>query len=689
MRPGESWTDYIKEKWDENAAMSLGRWQDYYNNIAFAEGYQWQSFNAQMMGFSQAPVEDPSTERLYFSKNLIRPLIEGRVSKILSNRPVLQVTTNDKTSQNINLAVKNTKILKALWEDLNMQTLLVQALHWSVVTNHVFLHFYHDPEYGREIKNKEYDPEMAESYGEEYDEPDHFHLGRMRCDIINPFELVFDTTYSTWRDVIRYGWILMKTIKSIDELYNQYPEELVDKIKPVPIAGVSTVDEQLLQLTDRTAFEQRQKDKTKKGKYRTCEVYNFYQAPCHDYPEGKHLVVCQDVVLYDGEDTEEEMPSGKIPIVMIRDQVSSKSLWGQSMVTASRGPQKQYNVLLSKCMEHARLPAMWFVPHGSGLDGESLPGKSYFIVEYDAEDGTPQAVPPPDIPKTIPLMMNDIELGLEHFWSSHEVSNRATPPSKGSSGRSIFLLQESDTTKLSTTMSMFSEALSDMGDIMLAIARTHYVDERKLSFKSSVGNQEPITFTGDKDILSEYKVTVEVGSEFQRNKQAMMNFVTQLLSTIGTVPSVAAVLNDPMVFHKLLSFIDEELANILMIKNQDAETAEKENQMIMEGKPVKVEFWHGHVMHIKSHLSFMNTQEYRDMPQDQQEWLAKVHLQEHLQYFNSGLQAQAQAQSGQIANDATQFEQQAEASGDPMRDLDAEIEGKVQPSGQQGTEQIP
>jgi len=645
----ETKVEYITNKWREGEKYAWKRWKDYYNDIAFYKGFQWQTFDMGTMTYTTPPIEDFATQQVYSVNNLIKPLADTMMSKILSSRPIPTVNSESKTSEAIERAEKNSQILRALWYDLNMRSILAVAMKWMIVTNHVFLRPYFDPENGVEVDNPDYnkeEAEMARNAGIEYPEPPTLNTGRICCDIFNPFQMLVDPTRNIWRDIMRYGWTLTKYIKTKDSLYSMFDKKRVDRVNPKLDTSVSTIEEQMYSLSGMGTSEARREDRTLEDELKPVAIYEYYEAPTRRRPKGLHSIVCQEELLYDSEESEEELPTRRIPICHFCHQVGMEDIWARSLVSHSRAKQKMYNLLESRLIEHTRLPALVLMPRNSGIDYGSMLGKSYQVVEYDPDEGTPGIVMPPAFPEINLLEMQNIKLELEHKWGLHEVTARSqTPTGKGMSGRGIYLLQEADVTRMAVTLGMFEESLSDFGEILLALAKKHYTEPRSISYQGD-RTMEVIEFTGSKDILDDYTVSVAVSSEFMRNKQAMMEFIVRFLGVVQNIPAVAEVFNDPMVMHKIMSYISEELANTLVVKNQHAGRAEKENRLMLQGEIPEVKPWHHHPTDVKVHTSFLNSDEFMKLPQGQQDAIIEGHFKIHLRFIQAAIEEQMRVQQG-------------------------------------------
>ncbi len=679
---------YIKEKWEENANQTRERHEDWYNNIAFYQGYQWQSWSSNTYAYLSPPAED-TNGLLMLVGNLIQPLADMRMSKILGTRPVINVVSVNKDAAAIEKAENETKILKAVWQDLNVPTFLMHTVKWSVVNNHCFARPYWDANWGESQPNPKYVEGISEN------EPESFQRGRIRMDLLNPFKIQFDTSFDTWDDVRCFGWVSIKSIQTVDSLLRMYPEKasVIKQLKASSSLEINSIEEKTLRMEDTGSAEQRTRDRNLEDEEKFVLVYEFYQSPCRNYPEGMYFVSCQDKLLH-----EKSLKRCKIPVFHFPDRMGFMTQWGKSLVSGSRQRQKQYNLLLSKIFSYARLAPIYGIPRNSGIDVDTIPDRAYIITEYDTEEGAPIIIAPPQMPEAWLFLLAHIQSDLEHFWGTHEVSMRGTTPSNNRlSGRGIYLLQEGDFQRLTPVMTIWDDMLSDLGEELLCLAR-NYKETQKMYYTGEDGRDHAVHFTGDQ--ISEYlKVKIEVGSDFMRNQQATQQFVMGLLQVLPNLPLVQQALADPVTAHKVFSFVSESFANTLLYRNKDMQVADRENRMLLEDKKVvETETWHNAASHIAGHTDMMNSSEWERLDKNLREEFYRKHFAAHVGARAKELPPQVQAGlpgnplSNQPAGGGGQVVRRSpnEQPKEPaMTAIDQRVESMVQPSGQPGTEETP
>ena len=614
---------FVKDRWEEQQTHINARKEDWYNNIAFYLGYQWQSWSNAYLAYFSPPHEDVNGLYMIVG-NLIKPLVQTRMSKYVNNRPQIIVTACNEDPLSGEQADKETSILNALWKQMNMRTNLVDIAKWMVVTNQCFVRMKWDKNYGEEKENTAYINEE-----ETPDQNPTFKTGRMDLDLLNGYQVIMDNTKKSFRAVRERGWISIKSVQTKEGLLRALPDKanVIDKLKPEHVATIGDIQDRVLNLQDRGSVVSRKDDKDKYDQYQTVTVYEYYHAPTKKDPDGIYAIICQDKVLYDG-----VLPNKlkKIPIIMFQDQRGFDTLWGRSLVSHSRQMQKIYNLLLSKIFSYSMLPVIYGFPRNSGVDLETLPDDGYVICEYDREEGEPIIVNPAPLPEAWMFLLNYIQGMLEHNWGTHEVSMRgSTPGNTRLSGRGIYLLQEGDQARHGPWYMTWEDSLEDMGELILEIAKDKFDETRAMTYTGEDGRSYPIEFNKG-DITGKGKVQVEVGSEFMRNKQGMQKFFTDIMQAMPNLPELAKTLNDPVGLHNLMSMLDEGLANRLVYRNKHVQTAERENRAFLTNFEIKpVEEWHKHIHHLQQHIRFMNSPEYDKLPDQMKTMWWERHVKVH------------------------------------------------------------
>ena len=672
---------YIKRKWDDQETHAQARYEDWYNNIAFYLGYQWQSWSNSTMSY-WAPPHETVSGLLMVVGDLLQPLVDTRISKYVGNRPQIIVTAQSEDPMAVEQADKETRILNAIWKQLNMRSRLVDIAKWMVITNQCFARVRWDKSFGDEIKNPQYISPTTTP-----DQKPSFRLGTLSLDLINGYQLRFDTTKKTWKDVRDYGWVAIKSVQTKNNLINSIPEkrDVIEKLEAENVSAINEMSAKVLRLQDKESDELPKHDTDRYDMEQSLIVYEYYHAPTYKDKNGLHAIVCQNELLYEG-----VLPNKlkRIPIVMFQDRRGIDTLWGRSLLSHSRQLQKIYNLLLSKIVSYAMLPVIYGYPRGSGLDLESLPDSGYVITEYDNEEGAPMISAPAPMPDSWMFLMNYIQNILEHKWGTHEVSMRGTTPGNTRlSGRGIYLLQEGDQARLGPWYMTWEDSLEDLGELMLTITQDKAEETRSGTYVSDEGYSYPIQWNKN-DISGNGKVQVEVGSEFMRNKQAMQKLFTDIMNSLPNLPALAQTFNDPVGLHNLFSMLDEGLANRLVFRNKDAQTAERENRKLMAGIEVaKVEEWHNHPLHLLQHFRLMNTPEYERLPQKLRDAWYGYHIKAHEFEF---MKKQQQMQGGAGAppeppGGGGLFQQGGDMPVEPeMTAIDQTVEGKVNPEGGAG-----
>jgi len=668
-----------KERWDSNVGSVRLRFEDWMNNISFYLGYQYQCYDSSMYGYFYPPFRD-ETLSFMAQSNLIKPLADARISQYIANRPKLQVISQDKSPESILQAEKESNVLNALWQNYNIGSFLNDVARWMVVCNQPFVRCSWNPEAGSAVENPAYSDEFTP------EEPSTFVTGELDIELIPGFNLLYSPFYRTFDENRRYGWVSIKTIQTRGNLKRLFPDKIniIDKFDNESVVSVSDPEDAALRREDFASYEMRTNSSEADRDNHTMTTYENYDAS-----DKSHMVIVQNEILFDN-----KYKTKKIPIIAFQDMPGMMSGTGKSLVSMSRQHQKIYNIMYSRMLEYSLLPTLYILPRDPGFEETSLMDSVYQIVSVDDWEAKPQILSPGTLPEQQFFILNDCKQYLEHLWGMHEVSMRGTTPNNQRlSGRGIYLLQGKDEQRHAASMIYWEDSLRDLGELMLELTHLNSKDEQSLSFSGEDGRNYQVSFTGE-DITGNGKISVEVSSDFAENKQALQQFIKDILQVSPNLPALQKYLNDPVVIYKLISFINDKLANVLMHDNKDAATAQRENRMFMEsGQIAEVEFWHNHSEHLIQHLDMMNSPEYESLPVQAKQMWQQNHFIKHIQM------AQGIAQQGMDQANPQQRQQQEQPpegvyaeqpqSDNPLYNIDQTIEGMVNPSGQPGMEETP
>lgn len=608
----DKYAEGVTKNWINQKAYINSRHEDIFNNIAFYLGYHYQIWSSELYAYFVPPIED-EYQTVTFADNLIQSLVDVRVSKLIGNKPVLNVVSKDQSGKSVEQAALETNILRAIWYDRNIPTLLIQAALWAVVGNRCFLRPYWDA-----------DTESAS------------------IDLADPLMILHDDTQRSWDKVRSRGYVDIKSIQSKDALIRMFPKKKasIESLPEVTEAGICSIHNKIMELEDKASKEARQEQyRDKTTRKAGVETIERYEAPYFSKGEknGVYAVIAGEQTIH-----KKGLPkgsNGKIPVVNMTDQMGFTTQWGRSLVSRTRQSQKIYNMWYSKIIELGMLPPIYLTPRNSGINYDDLFERAYLLIDYDEGDAIPQIIQPREPPNTWILILNLIRSSIEHLWGTHEVTARAsTPGGKDMSGRGIALLQKEDTRRLDSPMTRWTDSLQDLGDMLLGLYRENSGKKQKMYYPTVGGQTAPITFSKS-DITDKNSVYIEVGSEYTQNREANMKLVTSFLGMMKFLPKTAASLDTPSQMHKLMGFANPGVANVFIYKNKPIQQAEDENRIMLdEDLPIpKVESWHIHLDHLQVVREFMCSREFRALTSDRQKEIKEEHLLKHLHYFSKSV----------------------------------------------------
>jgi hypothetical protein len=565
----------------ENARMPLEK--QWLINLSFYLGEQWVIWNPVTKSLERPTVPE---WRVLTTVNYIRPIVRTELAKLMKQKPIIGVQPTGNEPDRVNQAKAAEKIRQYLWDKTNMDEIRKQVLLWALVTGTGIFKVYYDP-----------------TAGEVIDE-EGTRLGEVVLSAVSPFEFYPDP-YATTIDEM--NWCFHVKIRSAEYVAEKYGVE----VEPEAINVNQYLEGKMFLITDNTS------QNIKKG----VVVKEFWQRPTKKYPRGRYVVYVKDKVLFAGDNPYEQ---GMLPFAAFSHIPVPGRFWGDSVVTDLIKPQMNYNKARSQAIEIRNLMSKpkWLVPKGS-LETQitSAPGEN---IEYvPVANLRPEPIRGIDVPATFWKEFDQIKSEFYDVSGQHEVSH-AQIPAGIRSGIAIAYLQEQDDTRLTVTAQSYEKALEKVETLKLRLARQFYIEPRVGRIVGENNTVEVFTFMG-RDIPEDVDVKVQAGSSLPQSRVAKQEFIISLWEQ--------KIIQDPKVVLKLLEFGDVE--GIYDDIDLDTSQAQRENELMKEGKYEEPEDFENHEVHIYEHNKFRKTEEYDALPDEIKQLFAQ-----HVAVHQSFLQQQ-------------------------------------------------
>lgn len=628
--------------WERRIHTMYDYFRQWYTNIAFFSGQQNLRWNDLRRQLEEPPVPP---WRVRIVANLIQPNVLTKVSKLLKNRPWLDVLPATGDIEDGVVAFKNKRILQFYWEYLGIDLLHLEALLWKMITGNVFYKVVWDPTKGEWLNVSPSDlldsvdvtdadkKSVIKLFKDYFDLDDKVTLrgtyelpiGDPCVEIVSPFCITVPPRITILKNM---PWIMESKTVELNELHNRYG----NRVAHIQKGDVNESDYQI-------RFERKVEALNKFRANRTSpddelrdhvHVHELWVAPNRKNPKGRHFIIAGKQVI--NRNTEIPYNFRRLPYVHIKEIPVPGKFWGTSTVEQSIEIQRDYNKTKSQLNENrdTMSKGKWLVPRGSGIRQNEITSEPFQQLEYNWPLKPEQVVGKP-IPSYVERILGQHRADLDDISGVHEIS-RAQVPGQVRSGTAIGALQEADDTRLNTNSLIIDEGLSQVGSMLLDVVAQFVKEERLGQILGDVNGYETFTFTGSEMTgnnqgipnVSYTRVRVKTFSQLPMSRAAQQEMIKQLiemqlLDPIKEREKILVMLN--------LGSTEE---HIKPTRNARAK-ALLENKKLSDGDTSAVpKLWELHAVHIQVHTEFMNGAMYDTLSPDIQQLFVQ-HLQGHME----------------------------------------------------------
>lgn len=507
--------------------------------------------------------------------NHFRNLAQNIFNMIIANRPVLEARAINSDYKALSQTYLANGILDYYMREKGMEEAINECVEMALVLGSAYV-------------KMDWNSMGGEIY--EYDELEQpVFEGELEFSVLSPLDVIVDGTKERWN----HEWIMTRTYVNKYNLIAKHPE-LADKI-----IGVQTKDE-----ANKYRLGYFSNDKTD-----DVAVFEFYHKRTAAMSDGRYMIFLDtDIVLLDA-----PLPYREIPIFRLAPANIMGTPYGYSNMFDIYPLQEAINALMSGALtnQNAFMVQSVFVQKGSDLNIEQIDGLT--LMEGNSE---PKSVQLTQTPPEVFNMVNNLVQTSEILSGVSSVT-RGQPEASLRSAQALALVQSMSLQFQSAFQQNYVKFLENIGTCLIEILKDFAHTPKLVALVGR--NKRPLLkeFKGDmiKDIK---KVIVDVGNPLSRSTAGRVQMADQLaqMKLIKNPQQYFMVMETG----KLDSMIEGDISDLLLIK--------RENEWMLEGKPVFANPLDQHRMHIVEHRAVINDPELRENP----ELLASVqaHLQEHI-----------------------------------------------------------
>lgn len=552
----------------------------------------------------------PAKSRVH--ANLILPTVQNRLARLCKSSPKYDVRPNSNGQEDKDAARLTLKVINNVWDRERVNEKRISLHMWQQQAGHAWVKVCWDTMRGQQVPTDN---------GVE-------HEGDISVEVCSPLEVFVDPLAQSVEEA---SWIIQAKVRKLSYFRNHYGE----KGKEVKQEGawLSSIKNliKINNMSSRTqggGGEEEMKDAA-------IEIA-YYERPSKRFPEGRQIVVANNVLLQ-----YKSLPVGEVPFVKFDDVKVGGKFYSESVITHMRPLQDQYNRNLRRKSEYLNkgLNLKYLAAKGSGLTEESISDNTE-VVQFNSVPNAPapQPLTPPQMPSYVYTDGETLKNDLSEISGISEVS-KGQMPSASIPAIGMQLLQESDETRIGIVTESNENSWSDVGRLIAKYAARYYVSKRYLKEAGQSDEYTVKEFTGE-DLKNSFDVVVVRGSTLPNSKvlkrQEILNAYSQ-----GILGDPA----DPNLRRKLLSYLEfGDIASVWEDQYVDDAQIKNSIELIEQGIVAQIHPDDNHEAHFEYKNRLRKTERFEQYP-EQIKTLFLENLETHKMFI---AQNQMQAMGGMM-----------------------------------------
>lgn len=544
-------------------------------NMNFVVGNQFAQIS------SKGDIEESGKEYFWQERevyNHIAPILETRLAKLGRVKAKAQVRPATSDDEDVASASLATKLIDAVCKENDFSSQLALANTWSEITGSAFFKVTWDANKGHSL-----------------DASGEIKEGDVTITLCPPFEIFPEDIAIT--DIDKQSSIMHAKVLTAKEVKRIWG-------KDVKGGDVNVFSFDNAQVGGGFGYTASVPKIVSEKREDSVTVIEKYEAPTHEYPNGRLIIVAGDTLLYqgdmpylNGEDGVRGYPFSKQVCI---DNLTN--FFGTSVVERIIPVQRAYNTVKNRKHEFMNRMAVGVMAVEDGsvdtdnLEEEGLPpGK---VVVYRQGSTPPIMLSPTQVPSEFSREEEKLLNEFVMISGVSEVTTYSQVPANVASGTAISLLLEQDDTRIALTADSLRESIKRISKQVLRLYRQFAKVPRVKRITGDNGDVEIASFCAG-NIDSE-DIVFDTISDIEDTLSARRAMVYDLLK-LGLFADENGKLNASTKarLFEILGFGNWEDG-----RNNDEihrKKALKEN-MELEKKDVPVDVYDDHALHIEEHV---------------------------------------------------------------------------------------
>lgn len=395
-------------------------------------------------------------------------------------------------------------------------------------------------------------------------------------------DVIFDSQIRDWS---QNDWVIVEDLEARGDLAAEHPEyaDEIDSFKS---------DSTLRQRSDNRKFQTEDDDQD------FIPVYHFYHLKTDSVPQGRYVkFISGKVFLYDGPIPYQDKYESYLPVMRIAAGEEFGTAFGHSDAFDTMALQQVYNVIVSTMFTNIQAFGVQMVnlPDGSSVSPSHVKGLAFLKTPPGTEA---KGINLTNVPGEIFKLGEVVKSVMTEIQGLNSVVT-GDPDHNLKSGAALGRMQAMAIQFASNFQRQWAKLNEDSGTFLLRLLKWFAKSERMVALagKRNQGSME--SFTGEKLSLVD-RVTVDLGSPLTQTGAGRAELADGFLEKgLITAQQYMEVLETGST-----DFISED-------EISGEENMQRENENLMEGKPVMAMVGDKHKRHAKRHRSLLDDPQLR------------------------------------------------------------------------------
>lgn len=520
-----------------------------------------------------------------FGVNLYRNLIKYVLSFTTSQKPSFDPrakNTDTRSGQQARLA---SNILDSYLNEKRMDRHFVAAAERALVDGKGFVYMTWEPSLGKPFSTAPAQGPDGEPLTDEQGAPQQkiIYEGDVEISSKGFLDVIYDVAIKDWS---KKKWVVVRTLENKWDLAARHPDkaEQIEKLSPNDDLGCIEQTQMMSNVFTKEVNED------------MVPVYHFYHDKTDAVKNGRYCKFLNGQIdLYDG-----PFQYKRLPVFRITPGEEFDTSEGYTDAFDIMAPQEVLNVLFSIPFsnQQAFANALLWLPEGCEASVSQLNGSQMTILKGGMPGTEPKSI---SLTATPAELFKNIEMVQEFMMKAMGLNAAAVGDAKEDvkSGVGLSRLQAMAIQYASGFQKSYSNILEDGGSFLLELLQVFAKTERMIALAGSANKGAMTSFTAS-DIDMIERVSCDLGNALSKTPSMRSELADKFLER-GNIT-----------FKQYVQVI--ETGNLdVVYESEEAqpELIQKENEMLLEGKPVMAMVGDGHKAHIKEHKAKLDDPQLR------------------------------------------------------------------------------